>query len=411
MFFSISQKHKDERFPLVHHTGNFKIHLDRGWNQTQIDGNNIFFKGYCDTTAMEDILAEFIVDPTPKYTGNFCVLVISKDRVSISHDVDRSFPLKFYANDLLTNLPSLDGELGDQEHIWADCHVSYKVDGNLSKQYSDTHYGIFTDTLTVEECKSKIRKVLEQKVAGLKQFETPVHVFLSGGIDTTFVYSLLKNYFDDSKIKLVTEEHFETTEFTARSFQNFKHNPLLWCYNQFHHWRSPTVLATGGIGSSVFLRGLGASSVVCAWHGIDLIEELQKVHHCYHKKYFLRDRCQKAIKKQYNNRASLLEQFPTYVDLCKELTNIVTNDHQHWHLENTLSWTPFKDIRILHAILGLSKQDLLKQIMTGFVDIELINEFSPGMCNIISEHKNINQFQNLLKYEPWTRSLDQQTNN
>lgn len=407
MFFSITQKFNDTRFTKSHSVGNFRIHLDHGWNSKDVCGSVVFYKGYCDSILLENILEEFVNDPTPKRTGNFSVIVASPEAVTVTHDINRSFPLKFYNQDILTNLPALDKELGLCEDIWADCWVSYKQNRCLSKHYYDCFYSNeFEYDLSVEQCKNKIQKVLNEKIAGLEQFKKPIHVFLSGGIDTTFVYSLLKYHLDDNSIKLVTDEIFENTEFSIINYQNFRHNASLWGYRQFHNWREPNVYATGSMGDEIFMRGPTAAAMICAWYDIDLLREFDNVEYCYHKKYFQKEKNQKIINHYWQNRKELQNTHPTYLDIVKKIVSMIANDHQHWHFENTISWTPFKDIRILQSVLGLSRDDLLNQMMTGFVDKQIIDEFSPGMQQYICTHKNISQYNNLIKYQSWKEAIN-----
>ena len=49
------------------------------------------------------------------------------------------------------------------------------------------------------------------------------------------------------------------------------------------------------------------------------------------------------------------------------------HDHQHWHLENTLTFTPFKDIEITKLILQLAPEDLIKHFKDAV--IKLANDF------------------------------------
>lgn len=406
MFFSITQKFNDERFTKQHAVGDFYIHLDRGWSSKTINDSVVFYKGYADSALLENLLEDFVNDPTPRQTGNFCIIIANSYTVTVTHDVNRAFPLKFYNQNILTNFPFND-ELGVCDDIWADCWVRYSKNNKLIKNYYNCFYCNEIETgISSEQCKNKIHQLLSEKISGLDQFKRPIRVFLSGGIDTTFVYSMLKSHLDNNDIELVTGENFENTEFFAINCQNFRNNALLWGYRQFHNWRISSVYATGGMGDEIFLRGPTAAAIICAWHNIDLMRELSNIEYCYHKKYFQKEKNQKIVNYYWQHRKELQASYPGYKDICNKIISMIVNDHQHWHFENTVTWTPLKDIRILNAILSLTKKDLLDQIMTGFVEKQLIEEFSPGMQRYICDYKNLDQYKNLIKYQPWADAIN-----
>jgi len=410
MFFSISKtNNNDERFAIQHSVFDFKIHLDSGWEEINKNETTIFFKGYCDTEKLEEVVKEFINDKTPKYTGNFCIILADKHKVVITHDINRSFPLKYYANNLLTNLPYSEN-IGIEDHIWSDSFVEYKNSG-INKTFLKNLYDIdVSKNISLEECSDSIKNILITKIDGLNQFvdtSGTINVFLSGGIDTSMVYSLLKKYYNkDKEINIITKEFFDFTKFTVMNMDTLLKHPNLWGYKSFHHWKEKTLYATGGMGDEIFMRGPTTTALWCAWNDINLIEEFEKLKYSYHKKYFLRDKNTKIINYYWNNRKELQKEYPKYSDLCRQICNMTSNDHQHWHLENTISWTPLKDTEILKTILKLPKEIILQQIIHGIVDIKIISELCPGLEKYICTHKNDNQYNNLVNYQPFLDKLN-----
>lgn len=400
MFFSISKTKNDPRFNIQHVISGFNIHLDLGWSRLNKNDIDIFYKGYCDTSNLEEIVTEFIDDNTPRYTGNFCIILIKKDEVTITHDYDRSFPLKYYDNDILTNLPYDPAIAEPQDDIWSDSIVTYMFSKIKKENFAKfLNHDSTANNISIAECVYNVKKLLVKKLHGLDFLNDEINVFLSGGIDTTMVYSLLNHqHYSKKNINIIAGEYYDFTEFTTKNSWTFNNIQQLWGYRQFHHWKEKTIYATGGMGDEIFMRGPTTAAIWCSWHDIDLIKILLNLNYSYHKKYFLLEKNKKIIESVWNDRKKIQKKFKNYSELCTEICNIVSNDHQHWHLENTISWTPLKDIRILENILKLSTDDLLDQIINGSVDKTLISELYPGMEKYICTHKNINQYDNLLKF-------------
>jgi len=406
MFFSISKTNKDPRFCSHRHINKYNVHLDSGWEERKVNEYTVFFKGYCDTNSLEQLLYQFIDDNTPKYSGNFCIIIISDKNLTITHDINRSFPLKYYDNDILTNLLYNEDSVKINDNVWVDSFITYD-DSGISKTYLKNLYSIKNfEKISAIDCVDTIKTILTNKVEQLNQISKSVDIFLSGGIDTTMVYSLLKNkYKYPESINIIAKEEFEFSEFTVNNLEVLMNHSNLWGYKLFHHWKKSTVYATGGMGDEIFMRGPTTAAIWCAWNNINLLGELKKIEYSYHKNYFLLEKNRKIIEFYWNNKDNLKKQFPEYTDLCSEIINMVLNDHQHWHLENTISWTPLKDMRILKTILSLDENDILKQIIHGSIDKEIISQLYPGMEHYICTHKNYNQYDNLRYYKPFLEKL------
>jgi hypothetical protein len=91
--------------------------------------------------------------------------------------------------------------------------------------------------------------------------------------------------------------------------------------------------------------------------------------------------------------------YPEKIDLIKQILNATVNDHQHWHLGNTTTWTPFKDIELTKLVLRLDPIDLLTQIIDAKINKNIIERlWSPGL-QLISTTKNYKSRQHLHKLE------------
>jgi len=86
-----------------------------------------------------------------------------------------------------------------------------------------------------------------------------------------------------------------------------------------------------------------------------------------------------------NNQPALLNNTE---QLHRDLCNTMVNDWQHWHLGNTLHWTPLRDLDILKIIMRLPLLDATRQIVHSKFSQALIERNLPGGARFLSTQKN-----------------------
>lgn len=376
MFFSISPT-ADNRFPNSYPINIGFFNCDNGWKQYLIDGKTIFYKGY----PFLD-LAELVADPTPRHHGNFCCVLVG-EQTTVTHDINRGFPLYWYPDRMLTNL-SLESN-SDYTNLYSDRYVSIDNNFVLTEHFFDCYGPIDSTTITFDQCVDQLSKLLIDQIKNLK-FSNQYQLFLSGGIDTCLLLALLNS--QKINYKLLDYEHFDYDTFTYKNINFIKKKH--WAYSQMHHWRQPSTLITGGCGDEFFFRGPTAIALWAAWHDINVIDLLKQNPNYYHAKYFLKDVNQQAFRQVLDNRDQILQSYPTEVDLIKQILNINVNDHQHWHLGETITITPYKNLEITKLLLRLSKEDLLKQVLDADVSKSLIQKLDPLAIKYVSPYKNYN---------------------
>ena len=131
------------------------------------------------------------------------------------------------------------------------------------------------------------------------------------------------------------------------------------------------------------LRSPTTADLFLKFHGQSVVELLESDwKDCLHYEYFYLPKHYKLFQTQTVdpawNRKSLLW------NLC----NIVVNDWQHWHLGNTLTWTPLRDLEIFKTLIRLPVQYALGQIMHSQISKQLIEKNKPGLSRLISNQKN-----------------------
>jgi hypothetical protein len=220
-------------------------------------------------------------------------------------------------------------------------------------------------------------RLLNRTQQFLNQNSLPIRVFLSGGVDTMLVYSYLKAA--GAEFELVDYDHFEHDYFwRANSDKITKY----WGYQQTHHWKNPCVLASGAPGDEFMLRSPTTANTYLLYHNTSIPEILNKSAQEYlHRAYFSLPKHLKLFSQQSQSN-KLLEK------LHYELCNINVNDWQHWHLGNTLHWTPLRDLEIFKIIMRLPMENAIDQIMDSTFSQALIERNVPGANDFISDQKN-----------------------
>lgn len=350
MFFSIST-HIDPRFPNNHQLGNLWINCDHGW---QIS-NSTFYKGYVD---------------------NYCKIIVDASGAKIEHSIPRSFPL-YYQTGLVTNLNSTPAQ------AWSDDVVEIDKLGNINLTKNSMDLTIEDTVLTIAQAQEQIGQLLDNK---LSQAPDDLKLFCSGGVDTMLLYSMLDQF------ELVVDEHYEPDQFTT---DNHLALDKFWGYAQIHHWTQPTWLATGSHGDEYFLRGPAVVAMLTAWHDINFGELLANNPDCYHYHHF--NKYSELWKNTWDNRHQLQKEYPTIKLLHRQIINILVNDYQHWHLGNTLTWTPFKDINIAKILLQCPIDELIPQFLDARLSKDLIIDYNPNIIDYVSKYKNYNSQENIPK--------------
>ena len=353
MFFTVSRL-PDGRLPNHTQLGPWWFSHDNGWYKTE----HGWYKGY---------------------ENSYASVAWIQGTVTLSHDALRSFPLWWDQETLtLTNM------LGQGQRIWADSLVDI-CDDELRLTKRDIVGEINTDTITVDQAVDAICENLKQKfsVVNSENRTNFKKLFVSGGIDTLTLLSVVKNL--GMPCELLDYEHFEYDEFTNHNIQDIRKTH--WAYGQIHHWRKPALLISGAYGDEFLFRGPHNIAIWAAWHDINLVNVL-KTANGYHVGYFQKPANLTIFHDAFYHRANIKAMYPTYQDLVKHLLDTNANDHQHWHLGNTLTLTPFKDLELTKLMLRLDQQDLVDHIIDATVNKNIISKLYPAALKLLSHTKN-----------------------
>jgi hypothetical protein len=361
MFFSIGRT-QDSRFPNNHKICDLWFNCDNGWNQVAA---GTWRKGYSE---------------------NYCQVELGDFGARLDHNDFRSFPL-WHNKNTITNLANTDMPC----QVWADDQLSINQHGTVDAKKISLPLQVSDQTISLDQAQAQIKNVLDKTVTSFfDQHNTQPRVFLTGGVDTMLVYAVLKSH--QTNMDLVREFIYEQDDFVQAN-QTVLNG--YWAYCQLHHWLDPTWLATGSHGDEYLLRGPEVIALVTAWHDIDFEKILLQNSQCYHYKYFLKEKNLKIFRDYWAQRKELQRTYHTKEKLFYQVLNILVNDHQHWHLGNTLTWTPFRNIELTKILLQCDIQDLLPQFLDAKITKNLIDMYQPDLTKFLSDYKNFDNCQHL----------------
>jgi len=363
MFFSVATT-PDHRFPNKHQCGDLWVNCDSGWQQT----NNTFYKGYAD---------------------NYCSIIVDKG-VVFEHSQPRSFPL-WYQHSIITNLPAE----GKWQQVWADDSVTMDILGIVTASKNKQNLTVLDQQLTVDQAVTQLIQQLNTTTEYLNEYQNKnLKLFCSGGLDTFLLYSMLTAH--KIPFDLIDQEPCAYDEFISTNKDTLK---LFWSYKQIHHWLAPTWLATGSHGDEYFLRGPAILAMLSAWHNINIGQLLEENTTAYHYQYF--KKYPELWESAWENRNTLQKKYPTKQHLDRQIIDNLINDHQHWHLGNTITWTPFKNIDLVKILLRCNIVDLIPQFLDGQITKTIIKHYSLKALDFVSKYKNYNSQEHLPAFLVW----------
>jgi hypothetical protein len=271
--------------------------------------------------------------------------------------------------------------------IWNDSAMSVGQDLIPVEQKIDIIGEIDPTHLDMDQVVTRIDAVLASRVANfVKHNHLPIRVFCSGGIDSTLVWSYIKRFSND--YELVLENRVQWDKFWCLNRKKITKN--FWGYTQIHHWLDPCVLTSGTPGDEFMMRGPTTVNLWCMYHGIDIFD-LLRTKDFLHYDYFMQDKHQKLFIQQQEDRTLDPVMRLDRIDFIKYICNMNANDCQHWHLGNTLTFTPLRDMQVLKFMLALEANDLLSQALDSTVSKRLIAQNDNDLLSVLSDTKNIGE--------------------
>ena len=375
MFFKITSQ-KLDKFPFNHQLNETHwLNCDAGWTDVETKYGVAYIKGYCHERAFDvDFAEELFEDTEPRFTGNFlAVLARSSGAIDITNDSTRATRLWRDA----ASVGNID--IADGINVWATNTVTITATEMVERTWDNiTPHNVpacnFNDAL------DQIDNILTEKFTWLKDTAKNIKIFYTGGIDTLLCISYLRKL--GIQHELVTSEHYDYDKFTCNFDKDIKNH---WGYRQMHHWCEPTYLVSGACGDEFFLRGPATANLILSHFGINILQLLTPNHYHYHS---FRDQEKLDIYTQQRHDPEIQKMLSNKKEVSDYIVGMCMNDHQHWHLGNTLTFTPFKDTRILAILLEMEKNEIVQSILDARIQRELIRRNNANLLQYLDQYKN-----------------------
>jgi len=151
------------------------------------------------------------------------------------------------------------------------------------------------------------------------------------------------------------------------------------------------ILISGAHGDENLLRNPVSAYLILKHNNENLKSVCEQNLNLYHSKYFLQ-------KKHLNLFDTLKDlEFDSDEKLKDWLLKGNTVDYQHWHLGNTIFFTPFDNLELFNLMLNLSYDRARNQLLDASISKELIRRNYPSLLKYVSQSKNERNFENLAK--------------
>jgi hypothetical protein len=357
MFFSISKQQQDD-FPNHIKWGEFCIDFDNGWTVT----DSSITKGY---------------------EGKSCEINYVDDTVHLTAGVRQTFPVFVDDENFIVS------NLFDNSNLFVG---SITITPTKIHRIEHTAPKFVNLNLSDDEIINQIDSIIENSILNVKH-DKPVKLFLTGGVDTL----LMAAYVVKNKIphELITSEHFDLDYFLCHNRSKLK---KYWAYKSLQHYREPTILLSGSNGDEMLGRHPADVCMVLNYFNEDIVE-ISKQQQIYHSKYFLREK----FIAEYEKIKQI--KFSSEQDLKQHIVFRNSRDFQHWHLGNTITYSPYDNLDLINLVLNLSYPMLKTQMLDAGVQKLLIERNAPSLLRFLSDDKNSNNFKKLASLYEGLESL------
>jgi hypothetical protein len=352
MFFIISSI-DHAQLPETHRVGKWHISTDKGWKANRGSGS----------VRLE------------KYLGDFgCTITCDGQDWQIHTREMRRFPLwTSESGDTVSNIIVT----GKQIH---NPHVVAHKDGRLDVDYQDRpdHCvpGQVISRKTAEDllCDNLIKQAEQLSESRRALDGVPIIAPVSKGVDCALVRAVLDYAQVPYTSHRITKNTLGSTP-ALKSLLNSAGSPF-WGYRQIVDEGDRHIQATGFNGDEYMSRNpLYVAMYTKRWN-IDIVEEFDRAGPSYMRNFF---------DQHYREKISRFD-FPE--DPLSQLSDMLINDLQMWHMDDCFTWTPFADPDFLKICLSIDADTAVDQCLNAGLSRSLIKSLNPSRIEEIQTNKN-----------------------
>lgn len=347
MFFYIGE-HKDDLLTKVHD----RLYLDKGWKYKE----HLWYKGYSTECILENNLDKIVKGYTPN--GIWCVIEYD-GAYKIHHSSLRGFPL-YKKEDQLTNLKY-------QNFSSIDKPINY-----------------IDNTATYEQVINDIFSALIVNCKNYSKFYTSdIDIWCTGGIDSLSIVAIYEYLKLPYKIYIARPRKYKSnlrdfegsiTEYNSALSEKLQND--YWGYEIASTFIKPKTIATGFYGDEFVCRGPYQLNYMANVLGKTILDLVQKEDYMY-----------PYLQKSNIKQTFLLEGMEE-VDAKTKVKTGLSLDYQIWHLNDTITFCPYYDERIIDSVLSLPAKEIVLKTLDATIQKDVIRKCSPELLVFLDKQKN-----------------------
>jgi hypothetical protein len=313
------------------------LFTDLGWKQH----GDIYYKGYCLDYNIDSNIDKILGGDKPQ--GIYCVI---QNNNIFNSDI-RPFPL-YRKEDELTNLKL--------------------------KNFVEIEHNKYQLPTTQKSFDNVVKEIIEILVENLSKVE--LNIWCSGGIDSTMLialaeYAKLPYTIHIAKPRIFRDiKHYEgaVEEYTSPLIEFCRKN--YWAYAFLSNFNNK-VITTGFYGDEYFCRSVWQINILAnriGKLGPDVVKETDYAYN------------------QVNRfKATLML---ADINDAKRATLDTLGSSHVWHIDNTTTFCPIMDKRIVDCMWSLDENLLLDCAVNATVQKEIIKSTAPDVLSLVDKQKN-----------------------
>lgn len=333
------------------------IFLDKGWTSKSINNKIVHYKGYSTECKLSENIGEIIDGYRP--AGKWSAITQDKQ---VLYPKLRSFPI-YTDGTIRTNIPF--------DNLTSEVYETEKIQRSHHK-------------ITLDEAAHKINYILTDNIHNFMKYNQVdrLRVLFSAGMDSLTVWSIVDNlsYHYDLYAHIPKGNISHADFFGVKQEYDSDLIPLLrqkfWGYKMTSCLNDKNWYTTGFYSERFQLREVSTGHAFANYYDKNLWEIPKETDYLYH--FLQRSECKKNTAPRFVTESDLL-------DWCNES---VYYDHQMWHIDNNLHFSPFFDIRITQVMNELSLEDIIHNALTAYIQKKIIEMNNSLMLSLVGDYKN-----------------------
>jgi hypothetical protein len=312
------------------------LFLDKGWSQH----NSVWYKGYSTECKLSENIDNILSGYKPK--GIWCVISSVEGIYKVYHPELCNFPSNGFTN-LYDNTAS-----GNRLELNQYINSMDVVVDNVVSMLVDTCQGYVNNNIDT------------------------LNIWCTGGLDSVLLLAICEKanipynlYAHKSSYSSHVEYDTNLTKHVKHEFPNYSFISL---------FADKTVLATGYGGDNYFCRHPVQINLLANSLGKTVVD-VAKTHH-YVYPYLRKQSLQ-------NITTSLSEE-----EVKQRLLYQIQIWYSVWHIDNTITFTPYQDIDLFKMILTLPIHELIEASLDGTIQKKAIEKCNPELLSLVDGQKN-----------------------